>query len=79
MNRRQALKFMGALLVLIGGKQVLAEDNGTEEKLYMDATPFTPPMDFVIEAETVGNIVIVKENEERLEIPFSEIVEALEN
>jgi len=77
MNRRQALKFLGAFVMMLGAGRAKAE-----EKLHTDEVIdwWKPkPMSYTITEDIVNNIIIERPDGTKLIIPFSEIVEALQN
>ena len=63
MNRRKALKILGALVVCLGGRAEASE---------------LGLMDYTFVEEGIGKIIIKKKNGSQLIIPFSDIVKALE-
>ena len=85
MNRRNALKLLGALIVCIGGTatSVKGEDYGElvgEGELDITATNsiFSGPYDYNFSEEGIRNITIERKNKPDLVIPFKDIVKALE-
>ena len=80
MNRRNALKLLGALIVCIGGTatSVKGEDFG-ELVGESDLTEiFSGPYDYNFSEEGIRNITIERKNKPDLVIAFKDIVKALE-
>ena len=71
MNRRTALKVMGAAIICIGEKT-----SSIDEGSFIDISP--EPIDFSFYEAGIRNLIIIKKGGDKITIPFSEIVKALE-
>jgi len=79
MNRRNALRLLGSLIVFLGGTPVIAkeeQDNLTLQGAISNSAIILGPIDFEIDSENVRNLVI-RRKEGKLVIPFAEIIDAL--
>ena len=87
MNRRKALKLLGALVVMTGGTAIIKAEEKPVPELDMEDSGslvysdwmISKPLDYHIEAEGIGNIVIIKQDGENITIPFTKIIKALED
>ena len=84
MDRRNALKMLGVIVVCWGGRSVWADDISPETTAgdadgtikYVD--PFSGPKDFMFDGDSIRNIIISRKDKGDLVIPFKDIVKALE-
>lgn len=75
MNRRSALKAIGLLVAIVAGKPVGAAEQ-TDGVLSL--LTYQYPIDYRFTASGIRNIIIERDGEKPLIIPFSDIVAALE-
>ncbi len=75
MNRRNALRLFGALLVCLAGRGVARAGNETSDAL--EFRDFSGPMDYIFHEEGIGDIIIECKDGSKIITPFSDIVEAL--
>ncbi len=76
MDRRTALKFMGALVICLGGIAEAAEEI-TSSKLYFHELD-NPVLNYTFHADGIGDLIITQKDKQDIVIPFTEIIEALE-
>jgi hypothetical protein len=75
MEKRNALKLLGILIVGLVGRFTLADDKSPR----LEFRPLDlKPLDYVIYEDSVRNIIIYTKEERKLVIPFDDIVKALE-
>lgn len=91
MDRRNALKLFGTLFVCLAGVSSQAGDKTPVEigkkidesatatdKLKFTDKPELLPMNYSFTEEGMGSIIIERKNGKRIEVPFSDICDALE-
>jgi len=74
MDRRAALKLLGAIIVFLGGRSVRAEEIGTVK---LDRPSWLEEASFQFDEAGLKDIVIIRKNKKKIKIPFSEVVDAL--
>jgi len=84
MDRRKALKLFGILFACLVGRPVLAKElkieNGTEVTHdFLILRDSNKPIDYVFEENGIGNIIIERKNGTKIEVPFSDICDALQD
>jgi len=78
MNRRNALKIFGTLVVCLAGKSIIITDITRAGEKLDPPNILMGPMDYSFTEKGIRNIIIEKIDGKKLIIPFSEIVKALE-
>ena len=86
MNRRNALKLMGALVACIGGYSAPAESSDLEaltgtakvDDSLLTINVKSEPVDYIFHVDTIKDIVFRRPDKPDLVIPFVDIIKALE-
>ena len=83
MKRRSALKLLGTLLVCLGGRAVMADesiiyDDNTSSGDFLSKYQKPTISDYIFYEEGMGNIIIKRKDGTKIEVPFSDICDALE-
>ncbi len=76
MERRNALKILGAIVCCVGASAIKshAQTGSLETYKLIDSST---PLDFIFDAESMGDIIIRQKDTPNIIIPFSEVIEAL--
>ena len=77
MERRNALKLVGALVVCFCGKAVATNAYNSSSVTSFESWNIGP-VDYVFRVDEIKNLIIERKEKQDLVIPFSEIIEALE-
>ena len=78
MDRRNALKLLGALVVCIGGTATSVKSEIFEDSSDNALTFSTGPYDYHFSEEGIRNITIGRKDQPDLVISFKEVVKSLE-
>ena len=79
MNRRNALKFIGAMVACVAGTAVpvKSDDNLSDGSSDNMLKLYSGPMDYTFGVDGIRNIVFQRKDKPDITIPFSDIVDAL--
>jgi len=79
MDRETALKILGTLIICLGGSPIMKpKDNVTTDDALCFTDIFSQPTDYIFEEEGIGNIIIKRKDGNKIIVPFSDIINALE-
>lgn len=80
MKRKTALKLFGAIIIFYIGasKQMCDKLSNDHPDIEINWMSIRVPMDFILVEKQVNNLIIEKSDGNKIEIPFSEIIQALE-
>jgi len=79
MNRETALKILGMLIICLGGDPIMKpKDYVTKDDFLCFSDLSSQPTDYIFEEEGMGNIIIKRKDGNKIIVPFSDIINALE-
>ena len=79
MERRKALKLMGALVACLGGTIIIKPESKlkAEDSAKVNLTYLAEPQSYQFNESGIKNVIIIRTNGKKISIPFSEICDAL--
>ena len=77
MERRKALKLMGALVACLGGTIIIKPESKLKAEDSANLTYLAEPQSYQFNESGIKNVIIIRTNGKKISIPFSEICDAL--